>query len=96
MAHVDHVRAVRLEPLNPTQTRLVAEWYFTPETLGQPGFDASHIAFFAQVVLDQDGDATAMNQRGLNSPAFTVGRLMPQEYDIHRFHQWVRQQREAT
>ncbi|MGV8986863.1 MAG: aromatic ring-hydroxylating oxygenase subunit alpha [Cypionkella sp.] len=95
VAHVDHVRAVRLEPVSASQTRLVAEWHFGPETLAQPGFDAAKIAAFAQLVLDQDGDATEMNQRGMTSPAFTAGRLMPQEYDIHRFHQWVRQQMEA-
>ncbi|MBI1172592.1 Rieske 2Fe-2S domain-containing protein [bacterium] len=96
VAHVDHVRAVRLEPLGPTQTRLTAEWYFAPETLDQPGFDAAHVASFAQTVLDQDAEATEMNQRGLASPAFTQARLMPQEYEIHRFHQWVRQAMESA
>lgn len=96
VAHVDYLRAVRLEPVSATQTRLVAEWYFAPETLAQPGFDAEGVAAFAQRVLDQDGDAVEMNQRGLASPAFTQGRLMPQEYEIHRFHQWVLTQMEAA
>lgn len=95
VAHVDYVRAVRLEPVSATQTRLVAEWYFTPETLAQPGFNPEAIAAFAQLVLDQDGDAVEMNQRGLVSPAFTTGRLMPQEYEINRFHHWVRREMEA-
>jgi Rieske 2Fe-2S family protein len=95
VAHIDHVRAVRLVPVSATQTRLVAEWYFSPETLAQPGFQPAEIAAFAQLVLDQDGDATEMNQRGLSSPAFTAARLMPQEYDIHRFHRWVSLQMEA-
>jgi Rieske 2Fe-2S family protein len=30
-----------------------------------------------------------MNQRGLASPAFGRGTLMPQEFDIARFHAWV-------
>ena len=30
-----------------------------------------------------------MNQRGMASPAFKAARLMPEEYEIHRFHQWV-------
>lgn len=95
VAHVDYVRAVRLEPVSATQTRLVAEWYFPAETLAQPGFDPAAIAAFARLVLDQDGDAAEMNQRGFASPAFTAGRLMPQEYEIHRFHQWVLTQMEA-
>ena len=95
VAHVDYVRSVRLEPLSPTQTKLVAEWYFPPETLAQPGFDPAHLAGFAQLVLDQDGDASEMNQRGIASTAFEKARLMPQEYAIHQFHQWVMTQMEA-
>ncbi len=95
VAHVDYVRSVRLEPVSANQTRLVAEWHFTPETLAQPDFDAAQIASFAQIVLDQDGDAVEMNQRGFASPAFTAGRLMPQEYEIHRFHNWLLAQMEA-
>jgi hypothetical protein len=33
-----------------------------------------------------------LNQRGLKSPKFKRGRLMPQEFEIHRFHQWVARQ----
>lgn len=94
VAHVDYVRAVRLEPMSPERTRLIAEWYFSGETLAQPGFDAAEVAGFAKIVLGQDGNAAEMNQRGLSSPAFNKGRLMPEEYEIHRFHKWVLQQME--
>jgi Rieske 2Fe-2S family protein len=90
VAHVDYVRAVRIEPLSPEHTRLTAEWYFPQATLDQPGFDAAKVAAFASLVLTQDGAAAEMNQRGLRSPAFVRGRLMPEEYEIHRFHQWIK------
>jgi Rieske 2Fe-2S family protein len=89
VAHIDYVRAVRIEPLAPERTRLVAEWYFPQVTLNQPGFDAEDVAAFAKLVLAQDGDAAEMNQRGLRSPAFVQARLMPEEYEIHRFHRWL-------
>lgn len=89
VAHLDHVRAVRLEPLGPDRTRLIAEWYFAPETLSQPGFDASKVAAFAQIVLRQDAAASEMNQRGLASPAARPARLMPEEYEVHRFQRWL-------
>ncbi len=89
VAHVDYVRAVRLEPTGPETTRLTAEWLFPPETLAQPGFDAAAVAAFATLVLDQDGAAAEMNQRGLRSPAYAGATLMPQEFDIARFHRWV-------
>ncbi|PZF77508.1 aromatic ring-hydroxylating dioxygenase subunit alpha [Aestuariivirga litoralis] len=89
VAHVDYVRSVRIEPLAPERTRLVAEWHFTPETMAQPGFDAARVAAFAKIVMEQDGEASEMNQRGMRSPAFRAARLMPEEYEIHRFHRWV-------
>jgi Rieske 2Fe-2S family protein len=89
VAHVDYVRSVRIVPLGPERTRLVAEWHFAPETLAQPGFDAAKVADFAKIVMQQDGAASEMNHRGMASPAFTAARLMPEEYEIHRFYQWV-------
>ena len=89
------MRCVRLEPIGPEETRLVAEWYFSPETLAQPGFDAGDVAAFAKIVLGQDGDAAEMNQRGIRSPSYRRGRLMPQEFDIHRFHNWVLSEMES-
>ena len=57
----------------------------------QKGFDPAHTAEFAAIVLEQDAEAAEMNQRGLRSPRFEAGRLMPQEFYIHHFHQWVRE-----
>ena len=91
---MDHVRSVRLVPLGPERTRLVAEWHFLPETLAQPGFDAGAVAAFARIVMEQDGAASEMNQRGRRSPAFKAARLMPEEYEIRRFHQWVTERME--
>ena len=84
VAHVDYVRAVSLQPLGPERTRLRAEWLFTAETLAAPGFDLASVTDFASMVMLQDGAACEMNQRGLKSTAYTAGRLMPQEYDVHR------------
>jgi Rieske 2Fe-2S family protein len=39
--------------------------------------------------MEQDGAAAEMNQRGLKSPSFTGGRLMPQEYELANFKNWV-------
>ena len=90
VAHVDHVRVVRLTPLGPTETLLTADWLFPPDTLARPGFDGASVASFAATVMAEDAAACEMNQRGLASPAFTGGRLMPQEYELARFHAWVR------
>ena len=96
VAHVDYVRSVRLQPLSATRTRLVVEWHFPPETLAQPGFDAAAVATFAERVLSQDSAAAEMNQRGMASPAFVRGTLMPEEYEVHRFEAWVLAEMEAN
>ncbi len=90
VAHVDYVRAVRVMPLGPEKTHLSVEWLFLPETMAQPDFDLANITDFATRVLLEDGQACEMNQRGVKSAAFEQGRLMPQEFDVHRFHNWVR------
>jgi Rieske 2Fe-2S family protein len=89
VAHVDYVRAVQVEPLTPTSTRLTATWLFTHETLAQPGFDPARVAAFATTVLEEDAAACEMNQRGLASPAFARAALMPEEFDINAFHRWL-------
>jgi Rieske 2Fe-2S family protein len=96
VAHVDYVRSVRIVPLAPERTQLVAEWHFPPETLAQSGFDAARVAAFATLVMQQDGAASEMNQRGMRSPAFRAARLMPEEYEIHCFHAWVLNQMETA
>jgi Rieske 2Fe-2S family protein len=96
VAHIDYVRSVRVVPLGPERTKLIAEWHFSPETLAQPGFDPAEVAAFAKIVMVQDGEAAEMNQRGMRSTAFKAARLMPEEYDIHRFHEWIRAEMEVT
>ena len=95
IAHVDYVRAVTVTPLAPEETLVRAEWLFLPETLAAHGFDLENVTRFASTVIAEDGAACEMNQRGLRSSRHETGRLMPEEFDIHRFHRWVLEQMEA-
>ena len=88
VGHVDYVRSVRLVPLGPEQTELVAEWLFAPEALAATDID--NIVAFGTQVLEEDATICEVNQRGLHSLRHTAGVLMPEEYDLHRFHNWVR------
>lgn len=94
VAHVDYVRAVSIRPLGPERMELKAQWLFPRATIDAPGFDLANVTEFAKTVMMQDAAASEMNQRGLRSPTFTQGRLMPQEFDVYRFQQWVRGQLE--
>ena len=92
VAHVDYVRVGSLRPLGPERTELRTQWLFPAGTLKAKGFDLRNVTEFASTVISQDARACEMNQRGLRSSKFEHGRLMPQEFDVHRFQQWVRQQ----
>lgn len=90
VGHVNYVRVIRLHPLGPEKTELRAQWLFPAQTLADKHFDIGNIVEFAQLVIDQDAGVCELNQRGLRSVAHKTGILMPQEYAVYQFHQWVR------
>jgi Rieske 2Fe-2S family protein len=90
VAHVDYVRIVSLTPLGPERTELKAEWLFPAATLNADGFNLANVTQFASIVMLQDGAACEMNQRGLKSAKFENGTLMPQEFEVFKFHEWIR------
>lgn len=89
VGHVDYVRAVSLRPLGPTETELTAEWFFTSETKPATQAERDNIVSFGALVLEQDAAICEVNQRGLASRRHAHGVLMPEEYEIARFHDWV-------
>jgi Rieske 2Fe-2S family protein len=89
VGHVDYVRTVRLLPRGPERTELVAEWLFPPEALATDP-DLDNIVSFGKLVLAEDAAICEINQKGLRARPHHAGVLMPEEYDVHRFHQWVR------
>ena len=90
VGHVDYVRIVRLLPLGPERTELTAEWLFPRGPLG--GEALENIVSFGIQVLEEDAGVCEINQKGLHSRRFEAGVLMPEEYELHRFHEWVRAQ----
>jgi Rieske 2Fe-2S family protein len=89
MAHSDHVRVVRVRPLGAEQTELRAEFLFLPEALADPAFDPGNVVQFADLVMSEDADVCERNQRGLHAVPHMRGVLMPEEYVVHQFQQWV-------
>ncbi len=89
-AHVDYVRAVRLWPLGPERMELRVEYLFSPEALAAPGFSLRKVVEFADRVMGEDAYACEINQRGLRALPHRAGVVMPEEYMVHAFHQWVR------
>ncbi|MGE3304688.1 MAG: aromatic ring-hydroxylating dioxygenase subunit alpha [Rhizobiaceae bacterium] len=96
VGHADYVRTVRLLPFGPAQTELVAEWLFLPETLERDPAELQKIYDFALEVLGEDADVCELNQRGISARPHKAGVLMPEEYELRRFHQWVQAQHART
>jgi glycine betaine catabolism A len=90
VTHVDYVRVVRLLPLGPELTEMSIEFLFLPETLADPKCDISGAVEFTNIVMSEDAEISELNQRGLRARAHERGVLMPEEYAIRQFQDWVR------
>ncbi len=90
VGHVDYVRVVRLRPLGPERTELRVEYLFPPETLARPGLDLSNVIKFTDTVMTEDAEVCELNQRGLHALPHAGGVLMPEEYVLSQFHEWIR------
>ncbi len=90
VAHVDYVRVVRLLPAGPELTEMSIEFLFLPETLAQPRRDISGAIEFTNIVMSEDAEICEVNQRGLHALPHAKGVLMPEEYAIRQFQDWVR------
>ena len=90
VAHVDYARAVRVLPRGPERTELQVEWLFDPATLARPDFDLEHATALGRLVVEQDARICETNQRGLRSRRHLQGVLVPQEYGVFDFHEWLR------
>lgn len=90
VGHVDYARAVRLRPLGPETTELRVDFLFPREALATPGFDPGPAVAFAGRVLGEDAAICETNQRGLRAAPDARGVLMPEEYAVRSFHDWLR------
>jgi Rieske 2Fe-2S family protein len=89
VGHVDYVRVVRLLPLGPERSELRVEYLFARETLADPAFEMRKVVDFTNQVMTEDAEVCELNQRGLRARAHLRGVVMPEEYVVRQFHEWV-------
>jgi Rieske 2Fe-2S family protein len=89
VGHIDYVRVVRLLPLGPEKTELRVEYLFSPQTLDDPQFDLHNIVDFTNRVMTEDAQVCELNQQGLRARPHERGVVMPEEYVIRQFHEWL-------
>jgi len=86
----DYVNAHMMVPTGPESVRIVYDWLFEPEALADPGFDLDHYVALWDVTNKQDARNCEWQQQGIRSREFRHGHFVPQEFDCHRFAEWVR------
>ena len=90
VGHPDYVRSVRIYPTGPETTNLVVDWYLMSGTKEQYADEIDRMLELGRLVVEQDAELSDLNQRGLKSKAHDQGVLVPQEYAVWNFHEWIR------
>jgi glycine betaine catabolism A len=86
----DYVNSHLMFPTGPERVRIVYDWLFEADRLPLPEADLEHYVALWDVTNKQDARNCEWQQQGLRSRAFDHGWYVPQEFDAHRFAQWVR------
>ena len=86
--HPDYVNAHMMFPTGPDSVRIVYDWLFEPENMPS-GADLDHYVSLWEVTNAQDARNCEWQQRGMQSREFKRGVFVPQEFDCHRFCDWV-------
>ena len=90
--HPDYVNAHLMVPTGPESVRIVYDWLFEAERLPLRDEDLRHYVALWDITNRQDARNCEWQQRGIHSRAFEHGWYVPQEFDCHRFAQWVRRE----
>lgn len=94
--HPDYVNSHLMFPTGPQSVRIVYDWLFEPRHLPLPEADLQHYVALWDITNRQDARNCEWQQQGLQSREFAHGVYLPQEFDAHRFDQWVRAGLEAS
>jgi len=86
----DYVNSHLMFPTGPESVRIVYDWLFEPRHLPLPEADLQHYVALWEVTNAQDARNCEWQQQGLHALPFEHGHYVPQEFDAHRFAQWVR------
>jgi Rieske 2Fe-2S family protein len=86
----DYVNSHLMFPTGPQSVRIVYDWLFEPRHLPLSEDDLAHYVALWDITNKQDARNCEWQQQGMRSRAFDHGWYVPQEFDCHRFAEWVR------
>ncbi|MDH4047382.1 MAG: aromatic ring-hydroxylating dioxygenase subunit alpha [Gammaproteobacteria bacterium] len=90
VAHPDYVRSVRVLPRGPESVELIVDWLLLPEVAETYAGEIDRMLDVGRLLIEQDGRVCEINQRGLRCVQHKHGVLVPQEYSLWEFHEWLR------
>jgi Rieske 2Fe-2S family protein len=90
VAHPDYVRSVRILPRGPETCELIVDWLLLPATAETHAASLDDVFSVGRMLVEQDGRVCEINQLGLKSLRHEHGVLLPQEYALFEFHEWLR------
>ena len=90
--HLDYAHAAFMRPLGPEQTEYTKIWLFPKETLEDDDYPLANVVDFVKKVVEEDLDICEQTQKGMRSRRHEAGVIMPEEYYLKDFHDWVRRQ----
>jgi hypothetical protein len=76
--------------VRPESIELCVDWLLPASYEVEDARQIEPILELARLVVEQDGVACELNQRGLHSNRHESGVLVPQEYELWHFHQSIR------
>jgi Rieske 2Fe-2S family protein len=85
----DYVNAHMMFPTGPESVRIVYDWLFEPANMPKDA-DLDHYTALWEITNRQDAQNCEWQQQGIRSREFMHGHYVPQEFDCHRFAEWVR------
>jgi Rieske 2Fe-2S family protein len=90
--HPDYVNSQFMFATGPQSVRMVYEWLFEPRHLPLAEADLQHYVALWDITNRQDAQNCEWQQEGMQSREFQHGVYVPQEFDAHRFADWVRRE----
>ena len=96
VGHPEYVRSVRILPTGPESVELTVDWLLPSAFEVDDEQDIQSIIELPRLVIQQDGEACELNQLGLHSDRYDSGILVPQEYELWHFHEFVRRKLAAA
>ena len=91
VGHPDYVRSVRIVPTGPESIDLVVDWLLPNSNISVDEAAIESIVELVRLVLQQDGEVCELNQKGIHSNRHVAGVLVPQEFELWHFHEWLRE-----